>query len=280
MHAPLQPPDHVQGRFAPAEQLPGGWFHQANDSGVLRRNRHSGDRTTARSSRRTSWQSLGLGSRDSSRSTLVPRRVESIVGPEAVTAYQTQQAAQRPAGGAYYETPRLRFAPVADRTQIEVEGCTEVMLPNETGVKSGKRRAASVQSVGSESSVSLHFGVPRRSLEPDPPAQVPSYTPSRGQDDAATMMPLTLPIPTYQPGSSAVRNGRSPLARKSFTHLAPTSPTGERREVEVEVRVPRRASTTEDEGRRGRRGRRSISVDGQGRRRLSKQRHGSREPRE
>jgi len=280
MHAPLQPPDHVQGRFAPAEQLPGGWFHQANDSGVLRGNRHSGDRTTARSSRRTSWQSLGLGSRDSSRSTLVPRRVESIVGPEAVTAYQTQQAAQRPAGGAYYETPRLRFAPVADRTQIEVEGCTEVMLPNETGVKSGKRRAASVQSVGSESSVSLHFGVPRRSLEPDPPAQVPSYTPSRGQDDAATMMPLTLPIPTYQPGSSAVRNGRSPLARKSFTHLAPTSPTGERREVEVEVRVPRRASTTEDEGRRGRRGRRSISVDGQGRRRLSKQRHGSREPRE
>ena len=280
MHAPLQPPDHVQGRFAPAEQLPGGWFHQANDSGVLRGNRHSGDRTTARSSRRTSWQSLGLGSRDSSRSTLVPRRVESIVGPEAVTAYQTQQAAQRPAGGAYYETPRLRFAPVADRTQIEVEGCTEVMLPNETGVKSGKRRAASVQSVGSESSVSLHFGVPRRSLEPDPPAQVPSYTPSRGQDNAATMMPLTLPIPTYQPGSSAVRNGRSPLARKSFTHLAPTSPTGERREVEVEVRVPRRASTTEDEGRRGRRGRRSISVDGQGRRRLSKQRHGSREPRE
>jgi chitin synthase len=280
MHAPLQPPDHLQGRFAPAEQLPGGWFHQANDSGVLRRNRGSGDRTTARSSRRTSWQSLGLGSRDSSRSTLVPRRVESIVGPEAVTAYQNQQAAQRPAGGAYYETPRLRSAPRMDRTQIDFERRTNVMLPDEIGAKSGKRRAAPVQSVGSESSVSLHFGVPRRSLEPDPPAQVPSYTPSRVHDDATTTMPPTLPVPTYQPGSSAVRNDRSPLARKSFTHLAPTSPTGERREVEVEVRVPRRASTTEDGGRRGRRGRRSISVDGQGRRRLSKQRQGSREPRE
>jgi chitin synthase len=275
----LQPPNHLQGKFASAERLPGGWYHQANDSGVLR-NRRSGDPVTSRSSRRTSWQSLGLGSRDSSRSTLVPRRVESIVGPEAVTAYQDQQAAQRPAGGAYYEVPRLRSAPPRGMVQNEVEHLPNVAPPDEIGTKKGKQRAASVGSVASESSVSLHFGVPRRSLEPDPPAQVPSYIPTRRQEDTSTILSLALPVPTYQPGSSAVRNGRSPLARKSFTHLAPTSPTGERREVEVEVRVPRRASTTEDEERRGRRGRRSISVDGQGRRRLSKQRQGSKEPRQ
>ena len=279
IHAPLQPPSHLQGKFAPAEQLPGGWYHQANDSSVLR-NRQSGDPRTPRNSRRTSWQSLGLGSRDSSRSTLVPRRVESIVGPEAVTAYQNQQAAQRPAGGAYYEAPRLRSAPPMGIVQINAQSHPDVAPPGEIGTKKGKQRAISVHSVASESSVSLHFGVPRRSLEPDPPAQVPSYTPTRAQEDATTMSSLALPVPTYQPGSSAVRNGRSPLARKTFTRLAPTSPDGENREVEVEVRVPRRASNTEDEERRGRRGRRSISVDRQGRRRLSKQRQGSKEPRQ
>lgn len=245
------------------------------------RNCHSGDPTTSRGSRRTSWQSLGLGSVDSSRSTLVPRRVESIVGLEAASAYQTQQAAQRPAGGAYYEAPRLRPGPHTNVVQIEVERRPTVSLPSEISAKKGKQRAAEyTPSIASESSVSLHFGVPKRSFEPEPPAQVPSYTPTKAQDDVPMMPPLSLPTPTYQPGSSAVRKGRSPLARKSFTHLAPTSPTGERREVEVEVRVPRRASTTEDEDRRGRRGRRSISVDGQGRRRLSKQRQGSKEPRE
>ena len=231
------------------------------------------------SSRRTSWQSLGLGSRDSSRSTLVPRRVESIVGPEAVTVYQNQQAAQRPAGGAYYEAPRLRSAPPPGTVQIEVQSRPNVAPPDEISTKKGKKRAVSVQSAATDSSVSLHFGIPRRSFEPEVPAQVLSYTPTRAHEDMTTMPSLALPVPTYQPGSSAVRH-RSPLARKSFTHLAPTSPTGERREVEVEVRVPRRASTTENEERRGRRWRRSISVNGQGRRRLSKQGQGSKEPRQ
>lgn len=209
----------------------------------------------------------------------MPRRVESIVGSEAITAYQNQQAAQRPAGGAYYEAPRLRSAHPPGMVQIEVQRRPNVAPPDEINIKKGKKRATSAQSAASDSSVSLHFGVPRRSFEPDQPAQVPSYTPTRAHEDMTTMSSLALPVPTYQPGSSAVRD-RSPLARKSFTHLAPTSPDGERREVEVEVRVPRRASTTREEERRGRRGRRSISVDGRGRRRLSKQRQGSKEARQ
>jgi chitin synthase len=31
---PLQPSDHLEGRFAPAERLPGGWYQQGNDSGL------------------------------------------------------------------------------------------------------------------------------------------------------------------------------------------------------------------------------------------------------
>jgi chitin synthase len=278
----LQPPSHLQGKFTPAEQLPGGWYHQANDSDVsptrARLRRHSGHSATPQGSRRTSWQSLGLGT-ESSRSTLVPRRVESIVGPKAVTAYQNQQAAQRPAGGAYYEASRLRSGRRPNMVQVE---SPNAIPPNIANNRKGKMRIPeSVQSVGSDSSVSLHFGIPSRALEPEAAPQVRSYTPTRDPEDATERSTLALPVPTYQPGSSAVRNGRSPLARKSFTHLAPTSPTGERREVQVEVRVPRRASAVlEEEDRRGRRGRRSISVDGQGRRRLSKQRQGSKEPRE
>ena len=31
---PLQPAEHLAGRFAPAERLPGGWYRQGNDSGL------------------------------------------------------------------------------------------------------------------------------------------------------------------------------------------------------------------------------------------------------
>jgi chitin synthase len=279
---PLQPPNHLQGRFAPAERLPGGWYRQSTDSGILNpdlTHRRPSDPNLPQSSQRTSWQSVGVGS-GSSRSSLVPRRVESLIGLEAVTAYHNQQAAQRPAGGAYYEAPRLHPVPQITRTSLEDPTLGEE--PSQaSGNSKGKQRAASVHSAGSDSSVSLHFGISPRTREPSPPTQPRSYVPTRATEDVAVNTHLTLPTPTYQPGSSAVRNGRSPLARKSFTRLAPTSPTSEQREIELEVRVPRRASGARESGeeeRRGRRGRRSISVDGQGRRRLSKQRKGSRDP--
>lgn len=229
-----------------------------------------------------SWQSPGRGSSESNRSSFVPRRVESIVGVEAMVAYQNQQAAQRPAGGAYYEAPRPGFRTY--NGMIPDQSRHNTVLPNNQRNQKGKQRAArSDQTIGSDESIPLHFGIPPRNSESEPHAQPHSYTPTRAQEDVPAVPGLHLPVPTYRPGSSAVRTGRSPLARKSFTHLAPTSPTGEPREVELEVRVPRRPSISDEEetrGRRGRRRRRSISVDVQGRRRLSKQERGSREPRE
>lgn len=200
-----------------------------------------------------------------------------------MAAYQNQQAAQRPAGGAYYEAPRPGPRPY--NGNIPGLGRQDAVLPDNQGNQEGKQRAAaSDQTLGSDDSIPLHFGIPPRDSEPEPRAQPHSYTPTRARDDVPTVPGLGLPVPTYRPGSSAVRTGRSPLARKSFTRLAPTSPTSEPREVEVEVRVPRQPSVSEDDddrrGRRGRRRRRSISVDVQGRRRLSKQERGSREPRE
>ena len=236
--------------------------------------RNSGDLAAYRNSNRSSWQSLGLDS-ESNRSSFAPRRVESIVGIEAMTAYQDQQAVQRPAGGAYYEAPRLPSRPYSGI--LPDVSHHNASLPNN---QKGKQRASeSDQTLGSEESIPLHFSIPPRNSEPEPPLQPRAYTPTRVPDDTPTLSSIGLPVPTYQPGSSAIRKGRSPLARKSFTHLAPTSPTGEPREVEVEVRVPRRPSLPEEAERRGRRRRRSISVDVQGRRRLSKQGMGSREPR-
>lgn len=275
IHAPLQPPSQLEGRFAPAEQLPGGWYHQISDSETL--HRRPGEPPSPYGSKRSSGQSLVLGS-GSSRSTLIPRRVESFVGVEAATAYHDQQAAQRPAGGAYFEAPRLPFTP--HPTTGQQENDSNETPPHVPARGKGKQPVAgSVHSSDSDSSVSLHFGIPPRNREPSPIAQPRAYVPTRQSDDTPRNHHLALPTPVYQPGSSAIRNGRSPLARKSFTHLAPTSPTGEQREIEVEVRVPRRASTVEEEEeRRGRRARRSITVDGQGRRRLCKQRKGSKDP--
>lgn len=243
--------------------------------------RNSGEMAAYHGAMRTSWQYLGRSSSESNRSSFVPRRVESIVGVEAMAAYQNQQAAQRPAGGAYYEAPRPGTRPY--NVNIPDLGRHDAVLSNNQGNQKGKQRAAgSDQTLGSDDSIPLHFGIPPRDSEPEPRAQPHSYTPIRAQDDVPTVPGLGLPVPTYRPGSSAVRTGRSPLARKSFTRLAPTSPTSEPSEVEVEVRVPRRPSMSDEEetrGRRGRRRRRSISVDVQGRRRLSKQGRGSREPR-
>lgn len=257
LHAPLQPPDRLEGRFAPAEILPGGWYYQTNDSGVLRADlarRRSGEpaRLSA-DSRRCSFGSAGWASRSSSREAPVPRRVESLFGEEAVLAYHHRQAAQRPAGGAWYEAPRRQF------------GVSPGMLPNERRNDQLAQESAPSTPDSSTSTIPPHFPLPSNRQPSLPRAYTPTHTPERSHP--------TLPRPVYQPGSSAVRNGRSPLARKSFTRLAAMSPTGK---GEVEVRVPRRRDETEEErGRRARR--RSVSVDGRGRRRLSKAGKESRE---
>lgn len=270
MHAPLQPPDHLEGRFAPAEILPGGWYAQINDSSVLRADltrRVSGEVVTPGDSRRSSIQSVGPASRSSSRSIPVPRRVESIVGADAIVAYHNQQAAQRPAGGAYYEAPRRAYVHQGARTHDERQDRDQPLATTPASTPGVSPRSSPRSST---STTSLHFPPTLPARRPPTPPQ--SYIPTHPSEP--TKQP-TLPLPVYRPGTSAARTGRSPLARKSFTRLAVKSPTGEVEaevEREVEVRVPRRG---DQEERRGRRRRRSVSVDGRGRRRLSKRGRGS-----
>jgi chitin synthase len=103
---PLQPPDKLEGRFAAAEKLPGGWYLQNNDSLVSQR---IGGPSTNRPPRmpihpRDSFDS-NFDSQSSTNSVYMPRRVESIMGEEDKKKYEIAQASQRAAGGAYMTEP-------------------------------------------------------------------------------------------------------------------------------------------------------------------------------
>ena len=202
-------------------------------------------------------ESAGSGSSRGSSvgSTYTPRRVESLVGLEDALTYHNQQATQREAGGAHFE--RGRRMPTLPMHSINN--------------KFGNRRrpsAESARSSGSDSSVSLHFGFPSQHQtqlgNTAARAESPRSTSPKRETSAAL---LAIPAPTHvQPGTA----GTSPLARKSFTRLATDDAASAADQTESD-RVARRHSTTGAQ----QRGRRSISVDRRGRRRLSKRRAAS-----
>jgi chitin synthase len=104
VHVPLQPSDYMEGRFAPAERLPGGWYQHANDSGLTLPD------TMPRNPNvphiplhpRASFDSLASAT-TAHHSVYMPRRIESFMSPEDARLYHSNQHLQRPAGGAFYE---------------------------------------------------------------------------------------------------------------------------------------------------------------------------------
>lgn len=97
----LLPPDQVEGRFAAAERLPGGWYQQGNDSLVS----SGGNGLSTAPARnplhpRDSFDSNF--SAGTNTSVYMPRRVESIMGEEDRKKYAMAQASQRDPGGAYF----------------------------------------------------------------------------------------------------------------------------------------------------------------------------------
>ena len=92
---PLLPSDHLEGRFAPAEELPGGWFIQNNDSGFTLPNMLPRDPNLPRIALypRNSFDSL-VSTASPNNSVYFPRRVESIMGDEDRIKYLIAQQAQ------------------------------------------------------------------------------------------------------------------------------------------------------------------------------------------
>ncbi|KAM3423602.1 hypothetical protein BST61_g1026 [Cercospora zeina] len=106
---PLMPSDSLEGRFTPAQQVPGGFYRQVKPPARLHadmtpREQEADTRDAARRDRSQDSFMSEWSSGDSRNSLPLPRRVESIVGPEITAAYHQRQAQQKPAGGAFFES--------------------------------------------------------------------------------------------------------------------------------------------------------------------------------
>ncbi|KAK0870235.1 hypothetical protein LTR87_013388, partial [Friedmanniomyces endolithicus] len=243
----LLPSLDIYGRFVPAQELPGGFFGQGDDASALFSERApwADDSLpySMRYSRRDSFES------SRSDSSTLPRRVERIFDdPKDAWAWRDRVREQKPAGGAHFETQTVQqYTPAARYygSRVPVDGSGK-----KGAGASSSAAAASMHSLDSEESVSLHFDFPQRGAlgslghhsderttnsaphpHPHPPASesrstltTPSpahrpYTARLFGPHISNPASNNTPVPTNQKGK-----GKSPLARKSFTRLASPPP--------------------------------------------------------
>ncbi|ORY08798.1 chitin synthase-domain-containing protein [Clohesyomyces aquaticus] len=222
---PLQPSDHLEGRFAPAERQPGGWYQQPNDSGLTLPNMLPRNPNAPRVPLhpRSSMDSFVSGT-SAQNSVYMPRRVESIMDPEDARMYHKAQAAQKPAGGAFYETDHRPQQPYQINTGVSkapyhesVESFSDDSIyagtgklpqrpPHSRGNSDQSMNSPGSRSPAANSPLSAEFG--RSTLEAPKPSHNPQHRDSSGSGNAATRM------------------GRSPLARASFVRTAPGEDLG------------------------------------------------------
>ncbi|KAI7590776.1 glycosyltransferase family 2 protein, partial [Hortaea werneckii] len=243
--APLLPPGRLEGRFAPSEALPGGWYRRYRDSGILRADmtlRTVGDAIfDSKCARSHSVDSVDSDLSSTESVYYRPRRVESLVGVTPAGRVNEHQAQRTSVSGQMMESDKSERLS-ADFTRPQVSRSR------------------------SEDSVSLHFGVPirqptvpkialkrQRSAPPEicKPARV---IPTKSSSTRATPRSAYRPSERY-PHSPVRGIGISPLARKSFTRLASpppdeTVPMSAAEVIELERAAAARASLEAE--RRGR----------------------------
>jgi chitin synthase len=217
---PLMPPDRLDGRFAAAERLPGGWYQQANDSlvtlgGMGGGGGEGGSRPRMPLHPRESFDSF-VSAQSGMNSVYMPRRVESIMGEEDRKKYAMAQANQRAAGGAYM---------TEDRGQVY-----EV---HEGDMQKGQW-GDSQESLGSYHDHPQHRGT-SADASPELKASSPDTSPSQ----------LALPGSsiTGRGGNSGGRNGRSPLARSSLVRMPGSDEDGMAFEMDEQPTYGRGDST-------------------------------------
>ena len=208
---PLQPVGHLEGRFAPAERLPGGWYVQNNDSGLtfpnmLPRNPNA-PHVPLRT--RSSWDSSISSTDSATNSVYMPRRVESIMGDEDKRKYFFAQQAQLAGGGTFAaDGSQGRVFEVGDEAYDKTDSAeTGALKLDEPGSLSESEALR-----GRSRTVGYHTRIPTRSQSPN----FRSITPS----GLSTEIHLTRPEATHQhsfstPGSNRI--GPSPLARSLTT---------------------------------------------------------------
>ncbi|KAH0538790.1 hypothetical protein FGG08_004622 [Glutinoglossum americanum] len=205
---PLQPSDNLDGRFAQAEKLPGGWYHQDNDSNHTLPNKVERNPNTPHVPLhpRSSFDSIDTNTSNGN-SIYLPRRVESIMGDEDRRKYMVAQSNQREAGGAYMTENREHSG--IDESNYRKRGWNE-----------------SVESLGSDQSYPYPQHPPRSqassnhgSIAPGP--RTTSKSPTRRERRNSNAAPKVaeqahIAGSRLSVASSVNPQGRSPLARLSF----------------------------------------------------------------
>ncbi|KAF2010345.1 glycosyltransferase family 2 protein [Aaosphaeria arxii CBS 175.79] len=214
---PLQPSDQMDGRFSAAQRLPGGWYQQANDSGLTLPNMMPRDANVPRvplhpHDPRTSIDSL-YSSNSNNNSIYLPRRVESFMDPEDARIYHKTQASQKPAGGAYFESGRnpdsspYQYSAGMAKTPYQ-ESVGSLSDDSTYQGQSGKlpQRPAHARSNSDKSASGQRTASPPTPIQGKDGLEVPKGVHTRdGQRDTSGAQ------------SSQARQGRSPLARQSYT---------------------------------------------------------------
>ena len=246
---PLQPSDHLEGRFAPAEQLPGGWYMHNNDSGLTLPNMLPRTPNAPRIPLhpRDSMDSF-ITAASAGNSVYMPRRVESIMGDEDRRKYMFAQQAQREPGGYYLEASHGHVYEVG-----------------EDGDHKGGWND-SVESLGSDYAdrTGPDFLHPHNAGSHSPGSRSPNFAPTHRSGLSTELNAhegnLALPEASLNygerspsPVAGQIRTARSPLGRAPLTRTR----TGDEAGIELESRAQQRdplmrdrsSSRTPSEGR-------------------------------
>ncbi|KAH6629637.1 chitin synthase-domain-containing protein [Boeremia exigua] len=238
---PLQPTVDMEGRFAPAERLPNGWYQQNNDSGLTFPNMAPRDPNAPHIPLhpRSSMDSFTSTGTSANNSVYMPRRVESFMDPEDARIYHKTQETQKPAGGAFFEEQRQQG-------------------PYEVGMSSGK--GGYTESVESLSGDSVYD---KQQQQQQYRTQSPLSN-QVGQGDLAAPK-AAYSQPTNRDSNNSSRQGRSPLGQESYSS-APGNDTG------YEMYQPQNSSLMRDVSPAPMGHSRSDSTDSKKRKRLTKER--------
>ena len=236
---PLQPTERLEGRFAPAERLPGGWYMQNNDSGLTLPNMMPRDPNAPRIPLhpRDSFDSF-VTSASAGNSVYMPRRVESIMGDEDRRKYFFAQQAQRESGISYAE-PHHQGGRVYEMSDDEHKGDWADSMESLGTDYNGHGQ-------GGDYLQANRMSTPSRSPSflPTHPSHLNAELPHDGYHDLhsppeATLAPQTerydrrSPSPLAQPG---IRSARSPLGRMPLMRTQ----TGDEAGIELEQRMQQR----------------------------------------
>ena len=243
---PLQPTEHLEGRFAPAERLPGGWYMHNNDSGLTLPNMMPRNPNAPHIPLhpRDSFDSF-VTSASASNSVYMPRRVESFMGDEDRKKYFFAQQAQREPGGHYFEAQpypsqqhqRGHVYEMSDDGSTDHKGA-DWSESIESLDNYGPRASAASRSpsflpthpsgLSAELPQDGYSDLSSPQSQPQAPESTLSpYGADRGRDQRRSPSPLAQPN---------IRQGRSPLGRMPLMR----TPTGEEGGIELEQRQQQR----------------------------------------